>query len=155
MLSMCADRPKFFYAKYWLPRFGRTEPGYLCDIIAATPGPVRTTCGIELIATHGYSDIGDGLDTLVVAGGAEAEQASDDPSLVECVRSMAPRVRRVASICTGAFILAAAGLLHQRRVTTHWLYSELLARAYPSIDVDSSLLFARDGNITAARASAT
>jgi transcriptional regulator GlxA family with amidase domain len=125
------------------------------DIIAATPGPVRTTCGIELIATHGYSDIGDGLDTLVVAGGAEAEQASDDPSLVECVRSMAPRVRRVASICTGAFILAAAGLLHQRRVTTHWLYSELLARAYPSIDVDSSLLFARDGNITAARASAT
>jgi DJ-1/PfpI family len=113
------------------------------DIIAATPGPVRTTCGIELIATHGYSDIGDGLDTLVVAGGAEAEQASDDPSLVECVRSMAPRVRRVASICTGAFILAAAGLLHQRRVTT----SELLARAYPSIDVDSSLLFARDGNI--------
>jgi transcriptional regulator GlxA family with amidase domain len=84
------------------------------DIIAATPGPVRTTCGIELIATHGYSDIGDGLDTLVVAGGAEAEQASDDPSLVECVRSMAPRVRRVASICTGAFILAAAGLLHMR-----------------------------------------
>jgi transcriptional regulator GlxA family with amidase domain len=60
---------------------------------------------------------------------------------------MAPRVRRVASICTGAFILAAAGLLHQRRVTTHWLYSELLARAYPSIDVDASLLFARDGNI--------
>jgi transcriptional regulator GlxA family with amidase domain len=63
------------------------------------------------------------------------------------VRSMAPRVRRVASICTGAFVLAAAGLLHHRRVTTHWLFSELLARAYPSIDVDASLLFARDGNI--------
>jgi transcriptional regulator GlxA family with amidase domain len=147
VLDVCGPTDVFFYAKYWLPRFGKTEPGYLCDIIAATPGPVRTTCGIELIATHGYSDIGDGLDTLVVAGGAEAEQASEDPSLVECVRSMAPRARRVASICTGAFILAAAGLLHQRRVTTHWLYSELLARAYPSIDVDASLLFARDGNI--------
>jgi transcriptional regulator GlxA family with amidase domain len=84
---------------------------------------------------------------LVVAGGAEAEQASEDPSLVECVRSMAPRARRVASVCTGAFILAAAGLLHQRRVTTHWLYSGLLASAYPTTDVDSSLLFARDGNI--------
>jgi transcriptional regulator GlxA family with amidase domain len=138
----------FFYAKYWLVRYGRTcEPGYQCDLVAATPGPVRTTCGIELIATHGYSDIGDGLDTLVVAGGAEAEQASEDPSLVECVRSMAPRARRVASVCTGAFILAAAGLLHQRRVTTHWLYSGLLASAYPTTDVDSSLLFARDGNI--------
>jgi transcriptional regulator GlxA family with amidase domain len=147
ILDVCGPIDVFFYAKYWLPRFGRTEPGYLCDIIAATPGPVKTTCGIELIATHGYSDIGDGLDTLVVAGGAEAEQASDDPSLVECVRSMAPRVRRVASICTGAFILAAAGLLHQRRVTTHWLFSEALARAYQSIDVDASLLFARDGNI--------
>jgi transcriptional regulator GlxA family with amidase domain len=147
VLDVCGPTDAFFYAAYWLPRFGQTEPGYLCDIIAATPGPIRTTCGIELIATHGYSDLEDGLDTLVVAGGAEAEQASRDPTLVDCVRSVAPRARRVASICTGAFILAAAGLLHQRRVTTHWLYSELLATAYPSIDVDASLLFARDGNI--------
>lgn len=147
VLDVCGPVDVFYYAKYWLPRFGRTEPGYMCDIIAATPGPVRTTCGLELIATHGYSDIGDGMDTLVVAGGAEAEQASADPSLIECVRAMAPRVRRVASICTGAFILGAAGLLHQRRVTTHWLYSELLARTYPSTDVDASLIFARDGNI--------
>jgi transcriptional regulator GlxA family with amidase domain len=123
------------------------EPGYQCDLVAAAPGPVWTTCGIEIVATHSYSDIRGGLDTLVVAGGEEAEQASEDPSLVECVRSMAPRARRVASVCTGAFILAAAGLLHHRRVTTHWLYSELLATAYPSIQVDSSLLFARDGNI--------
>ena len=147
VLDVCGPIDVFFYAKYWLQRFGRTEPGYQCDIVAASPGPVKTTCGIELIATHGYSDIEDGLDTLVVVGGAEAEQASMDPSLVECVRSMAPRARRVASICTGAFILAAAGLLHQRRVTTHWMFAGLLARAYPSIDVDASLIFARDGNI--------
>ena len=138
----------FFYANYWLMRYARDgEPGYQCDITAASPGPVKTTCGIELIATHSYSDLKDGLDTLIVVGGAEAEQASMDPSLVECTRSVAPRARRVASICTGAFILAAAGLLHQRRVTTHWLYSGLLAKAYPSIDVDASLIFARDGNI--------
>jgi DJ-1/PfpI family len=104
VLDVCGPTDVFFYAKYWLVRFGRTcEPGYQCDIVAASPGPVRTTCGIELIATHGYSDIGDGLDTLVVAGGAEAEQASMDPSLVECVRSMAPRVRRVASVCSVHF----------------------------------------------------
>jgi transcriptional regulator GlxA family with amidase domain len=148
VLDVCGPTDAFYYAKHWLVRYGRTcEPSYQCDIVAATTGSVRTSCGIELIATHGYSGIEDGLDTLVVAGGEEAEQASKDPSLVECVRSIAPRARRVASVCTGAFILAAAGLLHQRRVTTHWLYSGLLASAYPSIDVDSSLLFARDGNI--------
>src|SRR5208283_5674181 len=71
----------------------------------------------------------------------------DDPALVEWVRAMAPRVRRVASICTGAFILAAAGLLNHRHVTTHWMFSEALATKYPAIQVDSNLLFARDGNI--------
>lgn len=146
VLDVCGPIDAFFYARYWLPRFGKTEPGYLCDIISVAPGPIRTSCGIELIATHGYSDLEEGLDTLVVAGGAEAELASKDPSLIECVRSLAPKARRVASVCTGAFILAAAGLLHQRRVTTHWMYFDLLAKAYPSITVDASQLFARDGN---------
>lgn len=147
VVDVCGPTDVFFYAKYWLERFGKTELGYQCDIVAASPGPVRTSCGIELSATHGYSDIADGIDTLVVAGGPEPEQATEDPSLIECVRSVAPRARRVASVCTGAFILAAAGLLHQRRVTTHWMYSEHLLNAYPSIDVDASLLFVRDGNI--------
>ncbi len=75
------------------------------------------------------------------------EEACEDPTLVEWVRSMAPRTRRVASICTGAFILAAAGLLNHRRVTTHWMFSELLATTFPLVHVDSSLLFYRDGNI--------
>jgi len=151
ILDVCGPADAFFYAGYWLARFGKTEPGYQCDVVAADAGPVRTTCGIELTATHGYADIADGLDTLVVAGGKDAEQASEDRFLVECVRSIAPRARRVASICTGTFILAAAGLLHQRRVTTHWLYAELLAKAYPTIDVDASLLFAlySSGGITA------
>ena len=139
----------FHFADFWLPRFGRTdEPGYQLDILAASPGPVRTHSGIEIVATQSCYDIKDGLDTLVVSGGINAEQAcKDDPALVEWVHAIAPRVRRVASICTGAFILAAAGLLNHRRVTTHWLFSELLAKLYPSVQVDSNLLFARDGNI--------
>jgi transcriptional regulator GlxA family with amidase domain len=139
----------FHFADYWLPRFGRTdEPGYQLVILAASRGPVRTHCGIEIIATQSCYDIKDGLDTLVVAGGEDVEQACrHNPALVEWVRAMAPRVRRVASICTGAFILAAAGLLNHRRATTHWMFSELLATTYPSIQVDSNLIFARDGNI--------
>jgi transcriptional regulator GlxA family with amidase domain len=148
IIDVCGPFDAFHYADYWLARFGRTkEPGNQCHILAATPGPVRTGCGIEIVATHGYRDIGDSLDTLVVAGGEDVGPACNDPFLIEWVRSIAPRVRRVASVCSGAFILAAAGLLNNRRVTTHWLFSELLARTYPSIQVDSSLIFARDGNI--------
>jgi transcriptional regulator GlxA family with amidase domain len=149
ILDVCGPCEAFHWADVWLPRFGKTgQSGYQCDLLAATPGPVRTISGIDIVATHSFRDIGDGLDTLVVAGGVVGvEQAGKDPSLVEWVRAMAPRVRRVASICTGAFILAAAGLLHHRRVTTHWMFSDVFATAYPSIQVDSSLLFARDGNI--------
>jgi transcriptional regulator GlxA family with amidase domain len=138
----------FYYANQFLLKFGRTnESAYQCDIIAASAGPVRTSCGLEIIATQSFHNIAENLDTLIVAGGPFAPQLSENSSLVEWVRSKAPRARRVASICTGAFILAAADLLHRRRVTTHWMYSDQLAREHPSIYVDSSLLFARDGNI--------
>ncbi len=149
ILDLCGPFDTFFWGDYWLRRFGRTnEPGYQCIVLAANKGPVLTRCGIEIVATHSYGDLSDGLDTLVVAGGCVTfEEACKDLALVDWVRSMAPRVRRVASVCTGAFILAAAGLLNHRRVTTHWLYSELLAAKYPSIEVDCNLLFARDGNI--------
>ena len=148
ILDVSGPLEAFFFAGIALQRFGRTnEAGYQCVVLATTPGPVRTTGGIEIVAARSCFDIRDGLDTLVVAGGLGVEQACKDPSLIEWVRSMAPRVRRMVSICTGAFILAAAGLLDHRRVTTHWMFSELLARTFPSIRVDSNLLFARDGKI--------
>ena len=149
ILDVCGPCEAFHWADVWLPRFGRADkPGYECHVLAATAGPVQTISGIEVVATHSFHDIGDGLDTLVVAGGViSGEQACEDPALVEWVRSIAPRVRRVASVCTGTFILAAAGLLNDRLVTTHWMFSDALATEYPSIKVDSSLLFHRDGNI--------
>jgi hypothetical protein len=115
--DVCGPLDVFHFADYWLPRFGRTdEPGYQLVILAATPGPVRTHSGIEIVATQSCYDIKDGLDTLVVAGGINVEQAcKGDPALVEWVRTMAPRVRRVTSICTGAFILAAAGRSEPRQ----------------------------------------
>ena len=148
ILDFCGPFDAFYYAQRGLLHFGRTsEPDYQCVILAAEPGPIRTKCGIEIVAANSYSDVTDGLDTLIVAGGEGCEQASKDAVLVDWVRSMAPKARRVASVCSGAFILAAAGLLDHRRITTHWMYSQILAAAYPSIQVDSSLIFARDGNI--------
>ncbi len=148
VLDVCGPFETVFWADHWLGRLGRSaEFGYQPIIMASAPGPIRTLSGMEIVATHSYSEISDGLDTLVVAGGWGVEQASKDEVLVEWVRSIAPRARRVASVCSGAFILAAAGLLHQRRITTHWMFSDLLAAEYPSIEVDASKLFLRDGNI--------
>jgi transcriptional regulator GlxA family with amidase domain len=148
ILDVCGPLEAFFFADRWLARLGRTsDPGFQSVVLAAVPGSVRTMSGMEIVATHSYSEVSDGLDTLVIAGGWGVEQASKDEALVEWVRSVAPRSRRVASICSGAFVLAAAGLLHQRRVTTHWMYSDLLASEYPSVEVDASKLFLRDGNI--------
>lgn len=148
ILDLCGPFDAFYYAHRGLLRLGRTEePDYQCVILAAAPGPVRTKCGIEVIANCGYREIDSGFDTLIVAGGEGCEQVSRDADLVGWVKSMAPRVRRLASICTGAFILAAAGLLDHRRVTTHWMYSELLAATYPSIQLEPNLICARDGNI--------
>ena len=148
ILDVCGPFEAFWFADRMLGLLGRTqEPSYQFLVLGAAPGPIRTMSGMEVIATHRYGDIIDGLDTLVVVGGIGCEEASKDQALVEWVRLIAPKARRVASICSGAFILAAAGLLHHRRVTTHWMYSDLLAKTYPSIEVDANLIFARDGNI--------
>jgi transcriptional regulator GlxA family with amidase domain len=148
ILDLCGPFEAFHFADVVLRLLGRTtEPGYQSLVLAAAPGPIRTMSGVEIVATHCYHDIPDGLDTLVVVGGTGCEEASQDPALVQWVRSIAPKTRRVASVCSGAFILAAAGLLHHRRVTTHWMYSDLLAKSYPSIEVDANLIFIRDGNI--------
>jgi transcriptional regulator GlxA family with amidase domain len=148
ILDLCGPFEAFWFADRMLGLLGRTmEPSYQLLVLGAAPGPIRTMSGMEVTATHRYSDIIDGLDTLVVVGGFGCEEASKDQALVEWVRSIAPKARRVASICSGAFVLAAAGLLHRRRVTTHWMYSDLLAKTYPSIEVDANLIFVRDGNI--------
>lgn len=148
ILDICGPLEAFFFADHWLNRLGKTEaPGYQPIIIADVPGPIRTMSGTEIVATHRYSEIAEGLDTLIVAGGVGVEQASKDDALLEWLRSSAPRARRVASICSGAFLLAAASLLDNRRVTTHWMFAEQLAAGYPSVNVDASLLFVRDGHI--------
>jgi transcriptional regulator GlxA family with amidase domain len=87
------------------------------------------------------------IDTLVVAGGQGVIRAAEDAELLDWVRRRALRARRVASVCTGAFLLAATGLLDGRRAVTHWDYCDRLARAYPKVHVDPDPIFVRDGMI--------
>jgi transcriptional regulator GlxA family with amidase domain len=107
-------------------------------------GPVVSSSGIEL-GTERLSRSGDGIDTLVLPGGDGAKLARADSTLVGWVRRVAPRCRRVATVCTGAFVAAEAGLLDGRRVTTHWASAAQLAEEYPALHVDPEPIYIHDG----------
>jgi transcriptional regulator GlxA family with amidase domain len=87
-----------------------------------------------------------GIDTLLVVGGRGSRSLLGDNALLTWLRRMAPRVRRLGAVCTGSFVLAEAGLLDGRRVTTHWAWCAELARRYPRLVVDADPIFIRDGN---------
>lgn len=107
---------------------------------------VVTSMGIRLGVTDSIASIGS-ADTVLVAGSDNVPARAIDPALVEAVKSIAGRTRRLGSICTGSFILAQAGLLSGRRATTHWRNIRSLARAFPDISVEPDAIFVRDGDI--------
>ena len=119
-------------------------PSYRLRVIARTAGPVTSSSGVELIAQT-FSD--DPLDTLIVAGGSGSREVSACPQTLAFIRAAAARAKRIASVCTGAFILAAAGLLDGRRATTHWGRAAELARAFPLVNVEPDRIFIRDGQV--------
>lgn len=107
---------------------------------------VITSIGTRFAVTDRIAQI-DGVDTVLVSGGDNLVGRPIDPSLVAALRDVPARARRLASICTGSFILAEAGLLDGRRATTHWRHARLLARAYPTISVEPDAIFVRDGAV--------
>ncbi|MDX6419986.1 MAG: hypothetical protein QOG28_4606 [Trebonia sp.] len=108
---------------------------------------VRTSSGLAIIPDGDLreQDQADPPDLLIVPGGAGARRMDQD--LVAWIRARAPQAKRVASVCTGAFLLAEAGLLDGRRVTTHWSYCDSLRDQYPAVDVDPDPIFVKDGNV--------
>jgi transcriptional regulator GlxA family with amidase domain len=119
-------------------------PAYRLRVIARAAGPVVSSSGVPLIAAA-WSD--EPLDTLIVAGGWGTRQAFASAETLAYVRAAAGRARRIASVCSGAFILAAAGLLDGRRATTHWARAVEFARAFPNIRVEPDRIFVRDGGV--------
>ncbi|GGK90834.1 GlxA family transcriptional regulator [Nocardia jinanensis] len=121
---------------------------YDCRVVATRARPVRTDSGLLIAAEHRLDEVDPAtVDTLVVVGGPGVDAAARDPVLVEWIRSTASHARRVTSVCTGAFLLAAAGVLNGRRVTTHWAFAEQLSQEYPAVIVDSEPIFVRDGQV--------
>jgi transcriptional regulator GlxA family with amidase domain len=118
--------------------------GYTTEIVAATTGPVRSSGGIEIVASRSLASVRSPIDTLMVPGGLGARVVVSDPALITWIRHTARSSRRVASVCTGTLLLAEAGLTAGRRVTTHWAFADELARRYPDTSVDADPVYVRD-----------
>ncbi|WP_197503805.1 MULTISPECIES: GlxA family transcriptional regulator [unclassified Mycobacterium] len=124
-------------------RFGAD---YELKIASVDGRDVTTSIGTRLGVTDSVASIGS-ADTVLVAGSDHLPARAIDPALVEAVRSVSGRARRMASICTGSFILAQAGLLSGRRATTHWHDARLMARAFRDVTVEPDAIFVRDGDV--------
>jgi transcriptional regulator GlxA family with amidase domain len=144
MLDVVGPLEVFACATRFLPS---GTPGYAVEVLAASRGTVRASSGLTLGVDRPWAQVRGGLDTLLVAGGPGTIRAIGDEALLAWLRRMAPRVRRFGSVCSGTFILAEAGLLDGRRVTTHWNNCADLARRYPSLHVDPDPIFVRDGSL--------
>jgi len=120
---------------------------YAPRVVARGGRPVRGTSGLEIVVDGDLPEVGTALDTVLVAGGEGTEAALADRELLSWLRAVAPSARRVASVCSGAFLLANVGLLNGRRATTHWNVCDVLADLHPEVEVDPDPIYVRDGPI--------
>lgn len=147
MLDITGPLEVFARTSRWLLEHDYCQqPAYEISLAAERAGPVRCSSGIEIVATCRYSDIRE-TDTLLVSGGTGYRTAAANPDVVSWLRGIAARTPRVASICTGALLLASAGLLDNRRATTHWAYCDELRKAGKNLRVDADAIYVRDGNL--------
>ncbi|MBV8213583.1 MAG: DJ-1/PfpI family protein [Verrucomicrobia bacterium] len=135
-------------AEIFLRAHPQHEPPYKVLLASTTRKKnIITNCGLSLTAAKTFRSVRGPVHTLLVAGGSGVEKASLAKDVIAWLRKMSARVERLGSICTGAFLLAAAGLLDGKRVATHWKWADELARRYQKTTVDPEPIFIRDGNI--------
>lgn len=118
---------------------------YRLTLLSAKPGPVRSSSGVSLEA-HAADDVGM-LDTLIVVGGNGSRDAMRDRATIAFLSRAAGRVRRLCSVCSGAFLLAGAGALDGRRATTHWRRAKLFAELFPAVTLEPDRIHVRDGHV--------
>jgi len=124
---------------------------YRLLVAAGEPGPIHSSSGVRIMPDRILDrDIDEAIDTLLVAGRPNAATAPMDNQVVDWLRRRAPTARRFGSVCSGAFFLAAAGLLDGRRVTTHWAVAGALAEQFPDVTVDEDAIQISDGPLRTA-----
>jgi transcriptional regulator GlxA family with amidase domain len=145
LLDVCGPLQVFATANEQVAEGGGAPP-YALRVVAKDAQSVTASSGLD-IATSLLPRGNAAVDTLIVAGGPGVEAAATDPMLVEWLRRRASQARRVASVCTGAFLLAASGALDGRRAATHWSVCGELARRFPKVRVEPDPIFIRDGAV--------
>jgi transcriptional regulator GlxA family with amidase domain len=145
LLDVTGPLQVFASANDFMDKAGEARP-YAIRLVAPSGLNVYASAGVALVAEP-LPPVETSVDTLIVAGGEGVDRAALDVVLVDWLRGRTKRARRTASICTGAFLLAACGVLDGRRATTHWLHCAELARHYPAVHVESDPIFVRDGSV--------
>lgn len=120
---------------------------YRVEVIGTHKGVIKGSSGLKLSIDETFETYKGRIDTLLVAGSPHIEEIALNPELQQWLCRQAKTVRRIGSVCSGAFLLAAAGLLDGRHVTTHWNSSAKLAREHPQTHVDPDSIFIKDGNV--------
>ena len=120
----------------------QAKEGYLPVVVSVDGQPVTTETGLTFAAVE-LPDPSEPVDTLVLPGGRGVHAAQQDPRVIDWIAAAAPHARRVVTVCTGAFLAAQTGLLDGCRATTHWAFTDQLAREFPAIDVDPDPIFVR------------
>jgi transcriptional regulator GlxA family with amidase domain len=126
---------------------GNSDRGYRVTIVSREGTSLQTSSGLTVTPDAGLEQAPGAIDTLIVAGGAGCMDAAADEALINWISDVSATARRTVSVCTGAFLLARAGLLDGRRATTHWTAAGELARLHPAVDVDPEPIFVRDGAV--------
>jgi transcriptional regulator GlxA family with amidase domain len=148
ILDVMGPLEVFSRTSRWLRENGKLrDDAYSVEILGLRRGAFRASSGLRIFADHRYDEVGRGIDTLFIAGGRGSERYRRHPPLLRWLRRQAGWVRRLASVCTGAFFLAEAGLLKGRRATTHWASCERMARQFPDVSVEPDTIFVKEGSI--------
>jgi transcriptional regulator GlxA family with amidase domain len=145
LLDISGPLQVFATANELMRKQGQPVP-YVLKVVAAEPGSVVSSAGLGLL-TLPLPGFDENCDTLIIAGGRGVDAAAENPELLKWVRGQAARVRRLASVCSGAFLLAASGLLEGRRVVTHWSRCDELALRYPLLRVEPDPIFINEGGV--------
>jgi transcriptional regulator GlxA family with amidase domain len=146
-LDLCGPFEVFAASGAITQRAGEPAP-YTLTVAAPRAGPLASSSGLGLHAQISLAELRAPIDTLVVAGGEGARRSAQQADMVDEVRRLASLSRRVTSVCTGAYLLAAAGCLTGRRATTHWAWCDDLGRRYPTLTVEPDAIFVRDGEVS-------
>ncbi len=147
VLDITGPYEVFSFANLILQKEGISQKAvYTITILAEQPGPITTMTGFQIIADQSFSKINNQIDTLLIPGG-DPKVLLANTQVVELINDMEPKVRRLVSVCTGAFLLAESGLLDGCRATTHWNYCAEFTEKYPQVNLEPDRIFIKDGNI--------